>query len=269
MSPLPRRTALAVAVLAAVACGGSDEPSGPATSNGSPVAAQLSQLSARLGTSSPAAAYIGMASTGLALGVQPSPVVLTVNAARRAPASGLSLAVAGTAAGAGIAEKFSAVGFRLIGRNVPGLAGDLEIDGGVMWDDTMREVVVVMGSGTVLSFGDVTSSDDFAVGVIHRVSPEASWLATAGTMQVSAPTTSGACPGAPTPGFTCALGSFGLAYDIGGSAAVPYAGNGATGSRSASLAAATVNGFVMTMDYARLGASGRRALLDAAAAQPR
>lgn len=267
MSPLPRRTALAVVVLAAVACGGSDGPSGPAASNGSQVAAQLSQLSTRLATSSPAAAYIGIASTGLALGVQPSPVVLTVSASRHAPTPGFSLSVASS--GSGVAAKFSAVGFRLIGRNVPGLEGDLEINGGVMWDDALGEVVVVMGTGAAASFGDLTSSDDFAIGAIHRVSPEASWLATAGTMHVGSPTTSGACPGAPARGFTCALASFALAYDISGSAAVPYAGNGATGSRIASLATAAVNGFVMTMDYERLGASGRRALLDAAAAQPR
>lgn len=255
---LHRRTAAVLALLAAAACGGSDEPAGPGAPDNARVATQLTQLSARLSPSSPAAAFIGIASAGLALGVQPSAVNVTVSAARGAPAPGASRSIAGSAA------KFNAVGFRMIGRNVPESEGDVVINGGVMWDDALSQVVLVMGTGTATSFGDATSGDDFAIGAIHRVSPEASWLATAGTMSVGAPSTAGACPGAPMAGLACALGSFALAYDITGSMAVPYEGNGASGSRSASLATAAVNGFVLTVDYDRLGASGRRAL-DAAA----
>ena len=171
---------LALLSLAAgvVACGGSDKPSGPSTNNNQQVITRLTQLSTRM-AETPAGGFVAFATAGLSLGVQPSTINVTTDLARRGPvAEGVSLSVAGAA------KAMEAVAFRVILQNYPGFTGDFQMNGGVMWSADLNEFVIVMGTNAASSFGDV-SGDDFAMGALFTVSPQASWIATTGTMNVT------------------------------------------------------------------------------------
>jgi hypothetical protein len=248
---------LAVLATGAVACGGSDKSTGPSNNgNNQQVVTQLTQLSTRL-SGTPAGGFVGFAIGGLSLGVQPSTINVTTDLSRRGPvAEGVSLST--RAAG-----PMQGVAFRVVMQNYPGMTGDFLMNGGVMWTADLNDFVVVIGSNSTGSFGDFTDMEDFAIGGLFTVSPQATWFATNGSMSVTGgPTGSGgsACPGT-IEGYACRVGTFTLGYNIAASEPAGFSGDAATGSRSASLSSASINGYTITVDYDELS-SGSRAMYD-------
>lgn len=111
------------------------------------------------------------------------------------------------------------------------------------------------GGALVLTGGESTSSAIPPTFGVLFTSPAQVWLATAGQASSEPVADGGACPiGFSISGVSCTLATFRAAFDVTTSAPAPFAGNTATGSQTATLAAGQdLRGVKLSVDCAQAG----------------
>lgn len=241
---------LATATLALAACGGDGDSTAPTA--GTVPTAVINRFNAVL--TSPAGQANPLLSTGLGFavsamgfGARPSPVTVNADLQRVAEHVALSVVRSGVAAQAARAG-WQAVALDVTITNYPGLSqtGSYTMAGVVSWETENDIIWAFSAQGLQGATGTYAARTQGTSAVWFQLDP---------TLSIQRTATGGACAnaGALPRGYTCSLATFTASFNATNLTPLPYQGNTATGSRTASMPTSTVGGARITLDYAQLG----------------
>lgn len=244
-----RFIAPAVLALTFVACSTKDDPTGPSAIDERIAAAEaLFKLSTQI--SDPTAKKAAdEAARALNLGATITTVSLTTTATSVARSSAINTRVSADIGNG--TEEWQATALQVVIQNSSTTAANGTYNVLAMWKG--ESDLVFVGAPASVTSGPIGTTGTGAFGGLFTASDK-SWQATAGTASISGTGTDTVCPSFPSvSGLTCNTATFTGGFNITSSAPYTGQGNGATGSRTATLTSGSLEGIKVTINCSALG----------------